>query len=251
MPRLLILGGTTEGAALAEAAVTRFRPALEVISALAGRTTEPRALQGRVRIGGFGGAGGLATYLREGRIDALVDATHPFAAVISRHAAMACASAGVPRLVLSRPDWQPAAGDRWQSAADEDAAAEAARASSARRVFLTIGTRGLEPFAALDGVFFLVRLIEKPTTPLTLADHRLILARGPFAPEAEIALMRAERIELLVSRASGGAATEAKLIAARTLGLRVIMIARPAPPDGETAATIEQALDWLAARLGL
>jgi precorrin-6A/cobalt-precorrin-6A reductase len=249
--RLLILGGTAEAVALAEAAHARFGAPLAVTSALAGRTRSPRLPPGEVRRGGFGGAGGLRRYLEARRIAALIDATHPFAATISRHAGEACAAAGVPYLALVRPPWSPAPGDRWRFVADEAAAAEAVRASGARRVFLTIGGRRLAPFAALVGVHFLVRMIEPPPAPPPLADHRIILARGPFAPDAERRLMAAERIHLLITRASGGAASEAKLQAARALGLPVVLIERPPAPGGEAVASVEQALDWLAARLGL
>lgn len=249
--RLLILGGTAEAAALAEAAIARFGARVTVISALAGRTSEPRLPFGVVRVGGFGGANGLAAYLEAERIDALIDATHPFAAIISRHAAEASDAARVPRLMLARPPWRPSDGDRWHVVADDAAAVAQTRALGARRVFLTTGQRGLGAFSALEGVWFLVRLIEKPTTPIPLAHHRLILARGPFGLDAERELMRSERIELLVSRASGGASTEAKLVAARELGIPVVLIERPAPPPGDAVPSIDEALGWLAARLGL
>lgn len=249
--RLLILGGTAEAAALAEALTRRFASDLEVINALAGRTSEPRLPAGTVRVGGFGGVEGLETFLRAERIDALIDATHPFAATISRHAAEASMRAHVPRLVLTRPAWSPAPGDRWTVAENDARAADATRDIRARRVFLTTGSRGLAPFAALSDVWFLLRLIEPPATPIPLAQHRLILARGPFGVGAERTLMQDERIDLLVTRASGGEATEGKLIAARELGLPVILIDRPPPPPGETVNSIDEALAWLSARLGL
>ncbi|MBM3481944.1 MAG: cobalt-precorrin-6A reductase [Alphaproteobacteria bacterium] len=247
--RLLILGGTHEAAALAEAVTARFGAAVEVISSLAGRTSAPHRPVGAVRVGGFGGVAGLETFLRAERIDALIDATHPFAATISRHAADASARAGVPRLVLARPPWLPEPGDRWACVADNEAAAGAAKDSGARRVFLTIGGRGLAPFATLTDLWFLVRLIERPSEPIPLAHLRLILARGPFSVAAERDLMVEERIDLLITRASGGAATEAKLIAARELLLPVILIDRPPGPGGEVVTTIDEALVWLAVRL--
>jgi precorrin-6A/cobalt-precorrin-6A reductase len=246
--RLLILGGTAEAADLAARAGARFGAALEVITALAGRTAKPRAIEGAVKVGGFGGASGLAEYLRTMRIDLVIDATHPFAQTISRNASAACTAIGVPRLALVRPPWRPSAADDWRLVADNQAAARAVEQAGARRVFLSIGSRGLEAFARLADVFFLVRMIEPPRPPLPLKHHRLVLARGPFALDDELALMREERIELLVSRVSGGAATEAKLVAARRLGLPIVMIERPEPPPGDTVASVEDALSWLAAR---
>lgn len=248
--RLLILGGTAEAVELAERAAARFGPALEITSALAGRTTRPRRPVGRVRVGGFGGVEGLAGFLREARIDLLIDATHPFAAQISRHAVEACAIAGVARLALVRPRWQSVPGDRWRLVPSNQAAAEAIREAGARRVFLTIGGRGLEPFARLAGVFFLVRMIEPPARPPPMVDHRVLLARGPFSVEAERTLMEAARVEMLVSRASGGSATEPKLVAARDLGLPVVLIERPPAPPGDAAQSVAAALEWLAMRLG-
>ncbi|MGD9539038.1 MAG: cobalt-precorrin-6A reductase [Alphaproteobacteria bacterium] len=248
MTRLLILGGTAEAAALAAQASARFGPRLEVISALAGCTATPRAIEGKVRVGGFGGADGLADYLRAERIGLVIDATHPFAETISRHAAAACAAAGVPHLALVRPAWRAGAGDDWRRVADGAAAAEAVEQAGARRVFLSIGSRGVDAFTRLAEVFFLVRAIEPPAAPLPLARHRLILARGPFSLDDEIALIKQERIELVVSRASGGAATQAKLLAARALGIPVVMIERPKPPPGETVDSVEAALGWIAAR---
>ncbi len=248
--RLLILGGTAEALDLAAQAAARFGAALEVTSTLAGRTQSPRLPAGRVRMGGFGGVDGLAAFLRAERTDALIDATHPFAATISRHAAEACVIVGVARLALVRPRWRMVPGDNWRFVANNDDAAEAIAESGARRVFLTIGGRGLEPFARLADRCFLVRMIEPPTVPLPLAGDRLVLARGPFSVDAERTLMEAARIELVVSRASGGSATEAKLVAARDLGLPVILIERPRSPPGETVDGVEAALGWLAARFG-
>lgn len=246
---LLILGGTAEAVELAAQATYRFGDALDVTSALAGRTQNPRAPIGRVRIGGFGGVDGLVDYLRTERIDALIDATHPFASTISHHAAEACAIANVERLVLTRPRWSRAPGDRWTVVANNEAAAKAIDHIGARRVFLSVGGRGLDPFARFVDRFFLVRMIEPSAQPLGLRDHRLVLARGPFSVEAERALMAEERIELLISRASGGPATEPKLIAARELALPVVLLERPAPPPGEVVESVAAALDWLAARL--
>ena len=247
--RLLILGGTAEGRALAEAAEARFGPALTVISALAGRTRAPLLPAGEVRVGGFGGAEGLASYLRDERIGLLIDATHPFATQISAQACEAAARAGTKRLALVRPPWREVAGDRWiEVDTVEDAAA--AIPAGARRVFLTVGVRSLVPFADRTDLWFLVRLVDAPAAPIPLADHRLICARGPFAEDDECALLAEHGIDCLVTRASGGDATAAKLAAARALGLPVVMVRRPAPPPGDRAASVEDALRWIEARLG-
>ncbi len=245
--RLLILGGTPEAARLAQGAVEKFADKLEVISSLAGRTSNPAPLPGSVRRGGFGGAGGLADYLAEEKIDVVIDATHPFAARISAHGREACEAKGVLRLTLLRPPWQREAGDDWVEAGGIEDAARALKASTAPggRVFLTTGPGSLAPFAALDDRRFLVRLIEPPKAPLGLSDYETVIGRGPFTVAGERALMAEKRIEVLVSKLAGGGATYAKIIAARQLSLPVIMIRRPAPEPGMSVETAEAALDWL------
>ncbi len=247
--RLLILGGTAEGRALAEAAEARFGSSLTVISTLAGRTRAPLLPAGEVRIGGFGGADGLAAYLREERIGLLVDATHPYATRISAQASEAAARAGTTHLVLVRPSWQAVPGDHWIDVATVEEAVGAIPAES-RRVFLTVGVRSLAPFASRPDLWFLVRLVDKPAEPIPLARHRLICARGPFAEADERALLETHGIDCLVTRASGGEATAAKLAAARALGLPVVMVRRPAPPPGPSASSVEEALAWIDERLG-
>ncbi|MGF1609615.1 MAG: cobalt-precorrin-6A reductase [Kiloniellales bacterium] len=246
--RLLILGGTAEARALAEAAAAD--PRLTVISSLAGRTQAPAALAGVVRVGGFGGAAGLARYLAEAEIDLMIDATHPFAARISHNAAEACAAAGVPRLLLQRPAWSAQPGDGWTVVQNTTEAAHAV-ADLGRRVFLALGRQDLAPFAALTGHWFLLRLIEPPHEPLPLAAHTLVIARGPFAEADEIALLEQHRIEVLVSKNSGGSATSAKLSAARARGLPVVMIARPPMPPSEVAEDVESACTWLEWKLSM
>ena len=247
--RLLILGGTAEGRALAEAAEARFGSSLTVISALAGRTRAPLLPAGNVRIGGFGGADGLAAYLREERIGLLIDATHPFATRISAQAREAASQTGTERLVLVRPPWKPVPGDRWIGVATVEEAVGAIPAE-ATRVFLTVGVRALAPFAARPDLWFLVRLVDEPAEPIPLARHRLICARGPFAEADEHALLADFRIDCLVTRASGGEATAAKLAAARALGLPVVMARRPAPPPGPSAPSVEEALTWIEKHFG-
>ena len=233
---------------MAAAADARFGARLSVVSALAGSTRAPLLPAGAVKIGGFGGAEGLAAWLKGERIDLLVDATHPFATRISESAVSAASRAGIPRLVLARPPWRRRPGDRWIETPTVDAAA-AALPAVARRVFLTVGARACAPFAGRDDLWFLVRLVDRPARPLPLACYHLICARGPFAEADERALLARHGIDCLVTRASGGAATAAKLAAARALSLPVVMIRRPPPPPGARVSTVAAAVDWIADRL--
>ncbi|MFE1913815.1 cobalt-precorrin-6A reductase [Streptomyces anandii] len=228
---VLVLGGTTEARELA--ALLAARPGLRVTTSLAGRVSRPGPQAGEVRTGGFGGADGLAAWLRDHRVDAVVDATHPFAEAITRNAAGAAAATGVPLVVLRRPGWRPGPADRWHPAGSP---AEAARLlpGLGRRVFLTTGRLGLAAFAPLTGLHFLVRSVEPPEPPMP-ADTRVLLARGPFTVAGETELLRAHRIDVLVTKDSGGEATAAKLTAARELGLPVVVVGRPPLPYGVTA----------------
>jgi precorrin-6A/cobalt-precorrin-6A reductase len=246
--RLLILGGTAESRELAALAVDAFGDRLDVVTSLLGRTDDPVPLAGQVRRGGFGGASGLAAFLREERFDLIVDATHPFATQISDHAAAAATEVALPHLVLLRPAWRPAAGDRWIEVADITAAA-AQLASLGRRVWLTVGSREFSAFAALTETWFLVRRVEPPATSIGLPNVHVILGRGPFAFADERRVITEHRIDALVCRASGGASGEAKLVAAREAGLPVIMIARPPPGPAPTVETPQTALAWLHSRL--
>ena len=223
-----------------------------MVTSLAGRTRRPAAVPGRVRTGGFGGVEGLVAWLDAERVDALVDATHPYAATISRHAARACDARDVPRVQLWRPAWAPVAGDEWTEVPDLDAAVDAvanAEIPADGCVFLTTGARDIEVFRRLRAIRFLVRLVDVPQPPLPLVQCDVIVDRGPFAVESERALLVEHRIGLLVSKNSGGAATCAKLAAARELGVPVIMVRRPDPEPGARVATAEEALRWLA-RMG-
>ena len=241
--RLLLLGGTAEAIAIAEALAGD--PRLTVISSLAGRTVAHRLPPGEVRVGGFGGAPGLAAYLRERGIGLVVDATHPFAATISRHAARASAETGVPRLQVVRPAWSPVDGDRWHEVPDM-AAAAAALPTLGRRIFLAVGRQELAAFAGLDGLRLIARMVEAPEE---LSGFEVVLARGPFAVADEEALFRRLGIDVVVSKNSGGEATVAKIIAARRLGLPVVMIARPAAEEGARADDAPAALRWIDGRL--
>jgi precorrin-6A/cobalt-precorrin-6A reductase len=239
--RLLILGGTGEARQLADALAAR--PWLSIITSLAGRTIEPRRPAGELRIGGFGGAAGLADYLRRAEVDLVIDATHPYAAAISRHAMEASRLAARPLLRFERVPWRAGTGDRWVEVDSLTAAARAAP-SLGRRAFLTIGAKELSAFAGISDLWFLVRLVEMPAEPLPLLDHEVVLGRGPFATSAERDLLRSRGIEVVIAKNSGGAATYGKIAAARELGLPVILLRRPELPAVETAGTIEQAVKW-------
>ncbi|MFC9915994.1 cobalt-precorrin-6A reductase [Streptomyces sp. NPDC127197] len=227
---VLVLGGTTEARELA--AELAARPGVRVTTSLAGRVTRPGAVAGEVRVGGFGGAQGLADWLRAHDVAAVVDATHPFAETITANTARAAALTGVPAVVLRRPGWRPGPGDDWHPAAAlRDAADLLPRLG--HRVFLTTGRLGLAAFAHLTELHFVVRSVEPPEPPMP-PDLELVLARGPFTPAGESALLREHRIDVLVTKDSGGAATAAKLTAARELGLPVVVVQRPPLPDGVT-----------------
>ncbi len=244
--RVLILGGTAEASALARA--LERRPGLVAISSLAGRTRQPVPISGKVRSGGFGGIDGLIDYIRSERIDLVVDATHPYAEQISRHAVVAGRTTGVPLLRLERPPWPRAPGDRWILV---DSLAEAARSlpSYGRRVFLTVGSGELQAFANLERMWFLVRLVDTPTAALPLADYQLIAGRGPFLAEDERRLLERHRIEVVVAKNSGGDSTYGKIAAARALGLPVVLLRRPVPPfdvpANATVSSVEEVLAWL------
>ncbi len=228
---ILILGGTTEARELA--ALLAARPDLRVTTSLAGRVSRPGTVEGDVRIGGFGGAEGLADWLRAEHVDHLVDATHPFAESITANAVRAARSAAVQALVLRRPGWQSGPGDRWHDVASLDEAA-ALLPSLGRRVFLTTGRLGLAAFAHLSDLHFVARSVEPPEPPMP-RHTEVLLARGPFTPSDESALLIDHRIDVLVTKDSGGTATSAKLTAARALALPVVVVRRPALPEGVDA----------------
>ena len=238
---VLILGGTTEARALADALSAKGHA---VITSLAGRTIEPRRPQGEVRIGGFGGAEGLAHYLRSTGINALIDATHPYAAAISAHAVEAANSTGRPLLRFERALWQPQKGDRWIVVDTLDAAAKVTP-ELGRRAFLTIGVKELGSFAGVDNVWFLVRLVDRPGRPMALKDYQLILARGPFDAADERDLLRRHGIDVVIAKNSGGNSTYGKIAAARELGLPVLLLRRPVLPAARTVAAMAEAIAWV------
>ncbi|MDQ0687929.1 precorrin-6A/cobalt-precorrin-6A reductase [Streptomyces sp. B4I13] len=243
---VLILGGTTEARRLA--GLLHGTPGLELTSSLAGRVASPRLPPGEVRVGGFGGTEGLTAWLRERAVDALIDATHPFAATISFHAARAAATAHVPLLALRRPGWVPVEGDRWHEAGSLEHAARLLPALG-RRVFLTTGRMGLPAFAALDELWFLVRSVDAPEPPHP-SHGEILLDRGPFTLDGERELLRRHRIDVVVTKDSGGAATAPKLTAAREARLPVVVVRRPPVPEGvPEVGEPEQAARWVAERL--
>lgn len=243
--KLLILGGTSEARELAARLVSEDAQ-WQVISSLAGRVANLRLPPGEVRVGGFGGGAGLAQYLRQENIAALIDATHPFARRMGWNAAEAAEIAQVPLLRLARPAWKPQSGDRWVMVDDWAQAVEHMR-GRARRAFLALGRQELAPFTVLDDVHFLIRSVDAPDPNLRFAQSELVLARGPFRLEDERELLRSRNIECVVCKNSGGVATEGKLIAARELGIEVVMQRRPPRPGVDEVADATAVLDWLRA----
>ncbi|WP_434441502.1 cobalt-precorrin-6A reductase [Lentzea sp. E54] len=227
---ILILGGTGEARELASR--------VPAVSSLAGRVSSPRLPVGEVRVGGFGGVDGLAQWLRDNDIRAVVDATHPFARRITFNAFEACARVGVPFLVLRRPGFTPQPGWRWV-----DSVADAALDLPGSRVFLTTGRQDLAEFASCSQ-WFLARMVEPPEPPLPQRIE-VLLSRGPFTVDGELELMRAHRIDVLVTKDSGGAMTSAKLEAAAQLGVPVVIVRRPPLPPAETVADVDAAVRWL------
>jgi precorrin-6A/cobalt-precorrin-6A reductase len=240
--RILILGGTMEARQLAERLAKRAD--LAVTLSLAGRTTAPVSQPVPVRVGGFGGAKGLADYLLDQKIDVLIDATHPYAATISGNAAAAAPWARVALLALRRPGWTPIVGDRWIEVGDVTGAVQAL-GNMPRRVFLALGRKEIEPFARAPQHSYLVRSVEAIMPPLIVPHAVYITDRGPFAETSERALLEQHRIEVIIAKNSGGPATYGKIAAARALSLPVIMLRRPLLPDVEAVATVDDAVAWL------
>jgi precorrin-6A/cobalt-precorrin-6A reductase len=236
--RILLLGGTSEARALA----AQLHPEVDVVSSLAGRVPDPALPVGEVRIGGFGGADGMRRWLLDSDVDAVVDATHPYAATITGHAAAVCGELQVPHLVLVRPAWP--AGDAIVVVSD----VEAAKIVAARRysrVFLTTGRSGLAAFADVDA-WFLIRAVTAPDQEGLPRRSHVVLSRGPYRYDDELTLLREHRIDALVTKNSGGPMTRPKLDAAAALGIPVVMVDRPPlPPGVRTVSTVDDAAAWV------
>ncbi|MDP9377310.1 MAG: cobalt-precorrin-6A reductase [Actinomycetota bacterium] len=239
-PRVLILGGTGEARELAG---ELDRAGVPVVSSLAGRVSRPRLPAGEVRVGGFGGPEALARWLDEQGIAAVVDATHPFAERMSVSAAAACAAVAVPLLRVERPGWSPVEGDHWHWVDDLGQAAVAVPEIGSR-AFVTSGRQGLGAFAHDKRTWFLIRCVDPPEVALP-PRHLLVLDRGPYTLERELALFDAHGLDVLVTKDSGGSQTEAKLAAAQARSVPVVIVRRPARPDVATVTTVAAALDWV------
>ena len=242
MPTVLVLGGTGEARAIA--AALDGAEGVRVISTLAGRVADPRLPRGEVRIGGFGGPGGLAAYVEAEGVDAVVDATHPFAERMSWSAFEACAQTGTKLLRLQRPPFARDPAIDWREVASLEQAA-ALLPGAGRRVFVTTGRQGLAAFADVTGAFFLIRCVEAPDPAALPPARAVLLDRGPFTVEGELALIDRYALDVLVTKDSGGEMTRAKLAAACRRGLPVIVVARPSRPEAETVQTVQEALAWL------
>lgn len=239
--RVLILGGTGEARDLAARAQAA---GMDVISSLAGRVRDPRLPVGEVRIGGFGGVDGLRTWIGDNMIHAVVDATHPFATRITGNAVAATSATDVPFLRLRRPHWTPDPADDWSCVPDIAAAADEIAGRRAR-VLLTTGRQDVGAFAGIDSAWFLIRVVDPPEASLP-PHHQILRSRGPYHLDDERNLLRDNRIDVLVTKNSGGGQTHAKLVAARELGVEVIMVERPPEPPGiRVVSNAAQAMSWL------
>ncbi|TIP14655.1 cobalt-precorrin-6A reductase [Mesorhizobium sp.] len=235
--RILILGGTTEARQLA--GKLSARTDLAVTLSLAGRTENPVAQGVPTRVGGFGGGDGLATFLREARIDLLIDATHPYAAQISANAAEAAHETGVPIVALRRPGWLQTVGDRWTLVETVTDAVQVLGIAP-RRAFLALGRQEVAAFEVAPQHHYLIRSVDPVDPKLAVPNATTyLLARGPFREADERALLESHGIDVVVSKNSGGEATYAKIAAARALGIEVVMIRRPVLPNVASAETVE------------
>jgi precorrin-6A/cobalt-precorrin-6A reductase len=241
MRNVLVLGGTLEASALALALAERGERA---VLSYAGRVAQPRAQPVAVRVGGFGGVPGLVQYLRDQGVTHLVDATHPFAAQMSAHAIAATAQTGVPLLALTRDPWQLGPGDRWQTVADLPAAV-ATLSGPPRRVLLALGRMHLAAFSAQPQHHYILRLVDAPDSLPPLPQHTVVVSRGPFDVARDSALMREHRVDIVVCKNAGGMGAQAKLHAARLLGLPVVMVARPVIPARHEVTRVDEVLQWM------
>ncbi|WP_320201076.1 cobalt-precorrin-6A reductase [Agrobacterium sp. rho-13.3] len=245
---ILILGGTADARLLAGKLADES--GYRMLLSMAGRTRDPVPQPVPMRTGGFGGASGLAAFITEHAFDILVDVTHPYAASISANAMRAAAIANVPLVTLERPAWKTQAGDDWQSVADVESAVKAL-GTECKNAFLALGRQELLPFEAAPQHNYLIRSVDPVEPPLTVPSAHYITARGPFAVEDEINLLRENRIEFIVSKNSGGTAAYAKIEAARQLGITVLMIERPPLARTATVPDIDAALSAIRHQLSL
>lgn len=259
--RVLILGGTGDAAELT--AKINDITDIKAIASLAGRTREPVAPVGNIRVGGFGGVVGLVEYLQHQKIDVLIDATHPFANHISWNAAAAATEAGIPRLLVNRPPWEKQPGDIWievennteaaavlENQALENQAESQLFKHQTKRVFLTIGRQEISAFSHLQEMWFLMRMIDPPNADVVIPPGLMLFDRGPFNLEDEREILTKYNIDTIVSKNSGGNATYPKIIAAREMGIKVVMVKRPPIPEGEQVADVESAVKWLLEKVG-
>ncbi|MET4385548.1 precorrin-6A/cobalt-precorrin-6A reductase [Bradyrhizobium sp. F1.4.3] len=243
MTRALILGGTSDAGQLAAEIA---RAGIDAVYSYGGRTRAPADQPLPTRIGGFGGVSGLADYIRCETITHVIDATHPFAAEMSRNAVAACAETGTPLIALERAPWAKAPGDNWIEVMDVNAAA-AALPESPAKVFLAIGRQHIAPFAAKPQHAYTLRFVDPPEASLPFAAD-VIVSRGPFTLQSELETMCARGIAWVVARNSGGEGAHAKIDAARTLGLPVIMISRPQLPQRKRVESVAEVMQWLGHR---
>jgi precorrin-6A/cobalt-precorrin-6A reductase len=241
MIRVLLLGGTTEANQISRALAAA---GVEGVYSYAGRTATPVQQPLPTRVGGFGGVDGLADYIRQERITHVIDATHPFASQMSYHAVDACAKNATPLIAFLRAAWTESPGDKWQHVDSFESAASALPDQPAR-IFLAIGRQHLAPFTAQPQHFYLLRLVDVLDTALPLPNAEIVLARGPFTIEGDLALLRDHGITHVVTRNAGGEGAKAKLDAARALDLPVIMIDRPILPERKVAQSVEEIMHWL------
>ncbi|RUR40971.1 cobalt-precorrin-6A reductase [Vreelandella populi] len=241
MINVLILGGTSEASVLASAISEREIPA---IFSYAGRVKAPKAQPLPTRVGGFGGVAGLVAFIKQNQITHIVDATHPFASQMSRNVLNAAMQTGVPAIALTRPAWAPSAHDNWQSVASIEEAVRALECLP-QRVLLAIGRMHLAAFAAQPQHHYVLRLVDEPTASPPLPSFTTTVDRGPFTLEGDLALLKTQRIERIVCKNAGGNGASSKLEAARTLGLPVVMIERPALPARHEVHSVDEVLAWL------
>lgn len=241
MIKLLLLGGTTEAIALAN---HLKEIDISATVSLAGRTANPAKIPLPTRIGGFGGVNGLVHYLATQQITHVVDATHPFAAQISRHAIAACRQVHIPLVALTRPPWSAAANDQWTRIPSYEAAAKLL-AGPARRVFLAIGRTNLNKFSEHQQHHYLLRFSEQPSALPPFRDCQVLIARGPFSQATDITLLREHRIDLIVAKNSGGTGAQSKILAARDLKIPIIMIDRPQIEERPQTYNLQAVIHWL------